>query len=85
MIRVAMLSKWHVHAAEYARSVQRSGVAEITCVWDDDVERGTKWAGELGVAFEPSLEKVLARADVDAARPPPARRDRSRRDSSCAR
>ena len=66
MIQVAMLSKWHVHAGDYARSVQNSGVAKITCVWDEDAARGAAWAAELGVDFEPSLEKILARTDVDA-------------------
>ena len=52
MIRVAMLSKWHVHAGDYANQVKASGVAAITCVWDDDAERGAAWAAELGVPFD---------------------------------
>jgi len=66
MIHVAMLSKWHVHAQGYAAHVRASGVADITCVWDDDAERGAAWAKELGVDFEPDLDKLLARKDVDA-------------------
>ncbi|MDI9498785.1 MAG: Gfo/Idh/MocA family oxidoreductase [Bacillota bacterium] len=66
MIRVAMLSKWHVHAEGYARDVQNSGVAKITCVWDEDARRGRAWAEELGVDFEADLAACLAREDVDA-------------------
>ena len=66
MINVAMLSKWHVHAGDYARQVRESGVANITCVWDEDAERGTAWARELGVDFEADLTSLLARKDVDA-------------------
>jgi len=66
MIRIAMLSKWHVHAKDYAKGVMNSGKAIITCVWDDDVERGATWAKELGVDFETDLTKLLAREDVDA-------------------
>ena len=66
MIRIAMLSKWHVHAGDYAGQVMKSGDATITCVWDDDAERGAAWAKELGVDFEPCLDTCLARADVDA-------------------
>jgi 1,5-anhydro-D-fructose reductase (1,5-anhydro-D-mannitol-forming) len=66
MIRVAMLSKWHVHAGDYARTVRASGDADITCVWDEDVERGTAWAKELGVDFVADLDAILARKDVDA-------------------
>ena len=40
MVKVAMLSKWHVHAGGYAGMVKNSGKAEIVAVWDDDVQRG---------------------------------------------
>jgi len=66
MIHVAMLSKWHVHAEGYAKNVNDSGKAKVTCVWDDDAARGSAWAKKLGVDFEPDLDKVLHRGDVDA-------------------
>lgn len=66
MIRIAMLSKWHVHAAGYARQIQQSGDACVACVWDDDAERGRAWAAELGVDYCADLAQVLARPDVDA-------------------
>ncbi len=66
MIKVAMLSKWHVHAAGYAKAVKASDKAQITCVWDEDTDRGSQWAKELGVEFEPDLDVLLARDDVDA-------------------
>ena len=66
MINVLMLSKWHVHARDYAKVVQAQPDAKITCVWDEDAKRGEAWAQELGAAFEPDLDKALARADVDA-------------------
>lgn len=66
MVRILMLSKWHVHAEDYAKTVAAQPDAEITCVWDDDVERGSKWAESLGVPFEADLDKALARSDVDA-------------------
>ena len=66
MVNVLMLSKWHVHAAEYANTVAAQSDAKITCVWDDDKDRGKKWADELGAPFEPDLEKALGRSDVDA-------------------
>ncbi len=66
MVKILMLSKWHVHARDYAKTVQAQPDAKITCVWDDDVKRGEEWAKELGSAFEPDLDKALARTDVDA-------------------
>ena len=66
MLRVAMLSKWHVHAAGYARDVIASDKAVITAIWDEDAKRGTDWANDLNVDFEPDLDTLLARKDIDA-------------------
>ena len=66
MLRVAMISKWHVHAPGYAQFVQQQGDACITCVWDEQPERGRAWAEELGVPFVESYDELLARPDVDA-------------------
>ena len=65
MLRIAMLSKWHVHAEGYAKQVRDYG-AQITAVWDEQPARGQEWAGKLGVEFEADLGTLLARADVDA-------------------
>lgn len=66
MLRVAMLSKWHVHADGYAKTVKNSGKAELRAVWDDDPERGMKWAASLGCEFIGDLDQLLARDDIDA-------------------
>ena len=66
MVNILMLSKWHVHAKDYAKTISEQPDARITCVWDEDAARGAAWAKELGVPFEPDLEKALAREDVDA-------------------
>ena len=66
MLRIAMLSKWHVHAAGYARDFLKTGKAEITAVWDEKPERGEPWARELGCDFVADLDALLAREDVDA-------------------
>ncbi|NMB24884.1 MAG: Gfo/Idh/MocA family oxidoreductase [Firmicutes bacterium] len=65
MMRIAMLSGWHVHAPGYAREILARSDARITAVWDEDPERGRKWAADLGVPFEECLDAVLGRADVD--------------------
>lgn len=66
MLRVAMLSKWHVHAEGYAHQVCEAEDATITCVWDEDTARGRAWAEELSVDFESNLDTLLKRQDVDA-------------------
>ncbi|MBE6611973.1 MAG: Gfo/Idh/MocA family oxidoreductase [Ruminococcaceae bacterium] len=66
MLNAAMLSKWHVHAPGYANQLKNSGKVDIKAVWDDNIERGSKWAAELGAEFEPDLAKLLAREDIEA-------------------
>lgn len=66
MIRVAMLSFWHVHAGGYARNAAQHPDTTITAVWDEVPERGKAEADKLGVPFHESLDEVLARPDVDA-------------------
>ena len=66
MVNVLMLSGWHVHAKGYANFLQSQSDVKITSVWDDDIARGQEWAKELNAAFEPNLDKALARSDVDA-------------------
>jgi 1,5-anhydro-D-fructose reductase (1,5-anhydro-D-mannitol-forming) len=66
MIRIAMLSGWHVHAKGYAQEANRLPDAQVSAVWDEDARRGQEWANELGVDFEGDLDGVLAREDVDA-------------------
>ncbi|MCY0879260.1 MAG: Gfo/Idh/MocA family oxidoreductase [Firmicutes bacterium] len=59
MIRVAMLSAWHVHAPDYARQVQAHPQLSLAAVWDADRPRGEAWAQALGVPFVADLEAVL--------------------------
>ena len=66
MLKIAMISKWHVHAKGYAQYLQKQEDAEIVCVWDEQPERGAQWAAELGVEFIADYDAVLAREDVDA-------------------
>lgn len=65
-MRVAMLSKWHVHARDYARQLQAMDDVQIVAVWDEELERGEEWAYDLGVDFEGDLDRLLCRDDIDA-------------------
>ncbi|WP_418558131.1 Gfo/Idh/MocA family protein [Hominenteromicrobium sp.] len=64
MLKVGMISKWHVHAEGYARTVLGTGKAEIAGVWDDNTQRGSAWAKELGCPFFEKLEDMLAVVDA---------------------
>jgi 1,5-anhydro-D-fructose reductase (1,5-anhydro-D-mannitol-forming) len=65
MIRLGILSFWHVHAKDYAREAQAHPKTEIVAAWDEDPVRGRAKANELGATFHADLGELLARPDVD--------------------
>ncbi|MEH7081607.1 Gfo/Idh/MocA family oxidoreductase [Neobacillus drentensis] len=66
MVNVALLSKWHVHADDYARQANQNEHIQIKVVWDENVERGQEWAKKLAVPFEKDLKNVLTNPEIDA-------------------
>ncbi len=65
MIRVAMLSFWHVHARDYARQATAHPGVEIVAAWDEDADRGAKQAAELSVPFYHNLDELLKVPNID--------------------
>ncbi|MGD6873149.1 Gfo/Idh/MocA family protein [Sutcliffiella horikoshii] len=66
MIRTALLSKWHVHAQEYAEEAIKNEHIVLTHVWDEQKERGQEWAEELGLIFEEELDNIIRNPEIDA-------------------
>lgn len=66
MIRVAMISYWHVHARDYTKQARQHPDTEIVAVWDEVAERGQKAADDLGVHFYHDLAELLAKPEIDA-------------------
>src|SRR5699024_10464825 len=66
MIRVALLSRWHVHADDYAKQIKENVHLTIEMVWDEDQTRGDNWAHELGVPFEEDLDTIMSNPSIDA-------------------
>lgn len=66
MLRVAMLSFWHVHARDYAKQATANPSTEIVAAWDEEPERGRAQAAELGVRFYENLDELLAQTTIDA-------------------
>lgn len=66
MLRVAMLSFWHVHAKDYTRQALEHPGTQIVAAWDEEPARGRAQAAELQVPFYERLEDLLAQADIDA-------------------
>lgn len=65
MIRVAMLSFWHVHGKDYARAAEEHAETEIAAVWDEDPERGQAEADRRDVPFFARLDELLAQPAID--------------------
>jgi 1,5-anhydro-D-fructose reductase (1,5-anhydro-D-mannitol-forming) len=65
MIRLAMLSFWHVHAGDYLHQALANHATQITAMWDETPDRGRAQAQSLGVPFYDNLHELLVQADVD--------------------
>lgn len=59
MLKVALISKWHVHARDYAHELSSTPGCEIAGVWDEDAAVCKAWAEELGCRAYESYEAVL--------------------------
>ena len=59
-MRIALLSFWHVHAADYAKEALEHPEVELVAVWDDDEARGRREAEQRSVPFIGDLQAVLA-------------------------
>jgi 1,5-anhydro-D-fructose reductase (1,5-anhydro-D-mannitol-forming) len=65
MIRLAMLSFWHVHAGDYQHQAITNRATEVIAIWDEMPDRGRAQAQSLGVPFYDNLHELVAQADVD--------------------
>jgi predicted dehydrogenase len=65
MVRIAVLSAWHVHTNMFIDRLHESGEGKVALVWDDDEKRGKECAEKYGVPFEKDLDKVLAHDGID--------------------
>lgn len=64
-IKVACISKWHVHAPDFANKILEYPGVEIKTVWDEDVAVAKAWAEELKCGYEADLDAILADPEVD--------------------
>ena len=66
MLKVGIISAWHVHTDGYARQLLESGKATIQSVWDEDPERGRAWAERHGASYVADYDAFLAQKDIEA-------------------
>ena len=66
MKNIALIGTWHVHFKGYADTIAKDDRCRITVLWDPDEKAGKEYASVYGCDFEPDLDRLLARSDVDA-------------------
>lgn len=65
-LRVAQLSFWFVHSQQFCALARSTEHVEIVSCWDNDPVRGRDNADRWGIRFEPDLQQLLSRDDIDA-------------------
>ena len=65
-MKVAILGTWHVHTKEYTTGVLNNPNAEVAVIWDNDAERGKKFAEEMNLPFNADLDAVLGDESIDS-------------------
>jgi len=65
-IRIGVISFAHGHIQRYIPEIATFDDAEIVVAWDADEQRGRDSTDKYGLEWEPDLDKLLARTDIDA-------------------
>lgn len=65
-LRVGILSVAHMHVWSYVSALKAHPDAELTGIWDDDVERGQAFAKDAGLPFVADIDELLSGCDAVA-------------------
>ncbi|QGN34924.1 Gfo/Idh/MocA family protein [Microlunatus sp. Gsoil 973] len=65
-VRLGVVSFAHAHVHAYLDAIAAMDDAVAVAGWDDDAERGRQACHRHQLAFEPELDMLLARDDIDA-------------------
>ncbi|MBO0810692.1 MAG: Gfo/Idh/MocA family oxidoreductase [Microlunatus sp.] len=66
VVRLGVISFAHGHVHAYLNRIAAMDDAVAVAGWDDDAERGATACHQHDIKFEPDLDKLLARDDIDA-------------------
>lgn len=64
-LSLALIGFWHVHAQDYAAEAAAHLDTRVVTSWDPDAAFGADCARDLGIDFEPDLDAILGRDDID--------------------
>ena len=66
MPSIAFLSTAHIHTRQYLAFIRNSTDGRrVAAIWDDNPARGRRYAIEAETFFEPDLDRLLGRSDID--------------------
>lgn len=64
-IRIAGIGGWHIHAKDFTDRIHRYPGAEVAAIWDNDEERGKKWAAQYGCPYYSDYDEILSDKTID--------------------
>lgn len=65
MLKLGLLSFWHVHARDYEREAAEHPDTEIIAAWDEQPDHGRREAEQRGWRFYAQLADLLADPEID--------------------
>ena len=67
MPKIAVVSVAHIHSRDFCKTIGKLVSSKAPhVIWDENPERGAKYAAEFNCPFEPDLDKVVADPAVEA-------------------
>ncbi|WMJ86094.1 Gfo/Idh/MocA family protein [Anaerocolumna sp. MB42-C2] len=64
-MNIAVISYWHVHAEGYSKEVIEKAGSKITAVWDEETERGEKYAKQFNAKFYEDYDELLSDKSIE--------------------
>ncbi len=64
-MKIGIISKWHVHAEEYADCFAKTDYVTIKSVWHEDEQVGKEWAAHLNSTFVADWKEIIADPEID--------------------
>lgn len=64
MLKLALISKWFIHAERFANYIKNYPECEIEAVYDYDRDRGAAWAKEIGCAYVDDYDQILSNPEI---------------------
>ena len=65
-MKIAIISYWHVHAEGYTEELLGVDGCQVTAIWDEEAERGKKYAEKYSATYYGDYDELLADESIEA-------------------